>query len=126
MSKFECFRIEGIQIRYLSPIDGSAEQEEAVHLFVDNTGVSIMQGIPVDLVQHGTITRFRILKGPSGQIQEDRREFPAIEVGSITFDGFTITPGETIRGHFQVIFAGGDTLLADFKSTLVLGDSAEL
>lgn len=97
-----------------------------MNLFVDNAGVTIAQGIPVDLVQHGTLTRYGVVTDSSGGIQEDRRPFPALSTGSITFTTFTLTPGRTVAGHFEVIFATGDTLLGDFSAELEVGDPTTL
>lgn len=116
----------GIQILYSSPIAGSLEKQQAVDLFVDNTGISISEGIPIDLTQHGTLTRFMLVEDVNGQLQEDRRTFPAMMTGQITFHGFTLTPGETIAGQFEIIFISGDTLLGDFSAPLAFGDAADL
>ncbi|MFH1263875.1 MAG: hypothetical protein V1495_10605 [Pseudomonadota bacterium] len=116
----------GIQILYVTPISGSTEEQQAVNLFVDNSGVSIAQEVPIDLVQHGTIRRFGIVKDSSGGSQEDRRPFPAIQTGSIVFHTFTLTPGNVMAGQFQIIFATGDTLLGDFSAPLEVGDPTNL
>ncbi len=116
----------GIQVLYTTPIAGETQEEEAVNLFIDNSGISIAQDIPIDLVQHGTLTRFGIVTDSSGGKQEDRRPFPALQSGSITFTAFTLTSGNTIAGHFEIIFATGDTLLGDFKTELEIGDPEDL
>jgi hypothetical protein len=113
-------------VLYTTPIPGQTQEEEAVNLFVDNAGVTLAQDIPIDLVQHGTLTRYGVVTDASGGIQEDRRPFPAMSTGKITFTTFTITPGRKIAGQFDIIFSTGDTLLGDFSATLEVGDPSTL
>ncbi len=111
---------------YTTPIPNSDEKEEAANLFVDNTGIAISAEIPIDLVQHGTLTRFAVITDSSGQLQEDRRSYPAISTGSITFDRFSLNQGETVSGQFEIIFISGDTLLGDFSAPVEIGDLGDL
>jgi hypothetical protein len=125
-TRVRVFLDRGMQVLYTTPIPGSTQEEEAVNLFIDNAGVSIAQDVPIDLMQHGTLTRFGIVTDSSGGKQEDRRTFPALASGSITFTRFTLTAEQTIGGHFEIIFTTGDTLLGDFKAKLEVGDPQDL